>query len=131
MKALQSAKLRELGYALAMAGILTLDKQAEALGLCRSTAWTILKGNHKASGLSATTINRMLNAPRLPPFARAKILEYVEEKAVGRFGHGKTHRHKFLVRLSLKQARKPRSKKSLGFNRTRDLRKSRLAAEPE
>jgi len=104
MKALQSAKIRELGYALAMAGILTLDKQAEALGLCRSTAWTILKGDHKASGLSATTINRMLKAPRLPPFVRAKVLEYVEEKATGRYGHGKMLRHKFIARLSIKQS---------------------------
>ena len=104
MKALQSAKIRELGYALAMAGILTLDKQAEVPGLCRSTTWTILKGDHKASGLSATTINRMLKAPRLPPLVRAKLLEYVEEKAAGRYGHGKMLRHKFIARLSIKQS---------------------------
>jgi hypothetical protein len=102
MKALQSAKIRELGYALSTAGIFTLDKQAEALGLCRSTAWTILKGNHKASGLSATTVNRILNAPQLPSSVRAKVFEYVDEKAAGRYGHGKMLRHKFIARLSIK-----------------------------
>ena len=64
-----------------------LDDQANALGLSRSTTWTILKGRHKASGLSADIINRMLAAPRLPPLVRAKVLEYVEEKTAGRYGH--------------------------------------------
>src|SRR6266478_9905874 len=54
MKARQSLKIRELAEALKSAGFLTLDEQAKALGLSRSTAWTIRKASHKASGLSAS-----------------------------------------------------------------------------
>ena len=68
------------------AGLIGLDKQARALGLPRSTTWKILKGDHKASGLSAMVISRMLSAPRLPPVVRTKILEYVREKTDGFMG---------------------------------------------
>jgi hypothetical protein len=100
MKAQQSAKIRELGDALVAAGIFALDDQAEALGLSRSTTWTILKGNHKASGLSATIINRIFAVPQLPSLVRTKVLEYVEEKAAGCYGHSDTLRRRFVTRLS-------------------------------
>src|SRR3982074_1888353 len=80
MKARQSCKIRELGDALITAGFLTLDEQARALGLSRSTAWAVLKANHKASGLAAGTINQMLSSPALPTPARVTILTYVDEK---------------------------------------------------
>src|SRR5262245_417763 len=80
MKARQSTKLTEIKEALGTAGIHTLDEQAKALGLNRITTWTILRDNHKNSGLSAATINRILAVPQMPPLVRAKILEYVEEK---------------------------------------------------
>ena len=63
VKARQSAKIREIGAALVAMGYRALDEQARALGLGRSTAWTILQANHKNSGLSATVIIRMLAAP--------------------------------------------------------------------
>src|SRR5215467_10099448 len=88
-KARQSSKIRELRLALRRAGLIGLDEQAQALGLPRSTTWKILKGGHKASGLSAMVISRMLSEPRLPPVVRTKILEYVREKADGLYGHGK------------------------------------------
>jgi hypothetical protein len=69
MKARQSSKIRELAEAVISAGFLTLDEQAKALGLSRSTAWTVRKTSHKASGLTASIINRMLAAPELPPLA--------------------------------------------------------------
>ena len=100
MKAQQSAKIRQLGEALVASGIVMLDDQANALGLSRSTTWTILKGGHKASGLSAHIINRMLAAPRLPPLVRAKVLEYVEEKTAGYYGHSQHLRCRFVGRLS-------------------------------
>lgn len=53
LKARQGLKIRELGAALVSVGLITLDEQAKALGLPRSTTWTILKGTHKSSGLSA------------------------------------------------------------------------------
>src|SRR5256886_8609474 len=103
MKARQSSKIRELAEAVKSAGFLTLDEQAKALGLPRSTAWTIRKASHKASGLSASIINRMLAAPELPPLARTKILEYVEEKAAGLYGGSRSQRRKFAARLSIEK----------------------------
>jgi hypothetical protein len=103
MKGRQSSKIRELAEAVKSAGFFTLDEQAKALGLSRSTAWTIRKASHKASGLSASIINRMLAAPDLPPLARSKILEYIEEKAAGLYGGSRTQRRKFAARLSIKE----------------------------
>ena len=103
MKARQSSKIRELVEAVKSAGFLTLNEQAKALGLPRSTAWTIRKASHKASGLSASIINRMLAASEMPPLARTKILEYVEEKAAGVFGGSRIQRRKFAARLSIEK----------------------------
>ena len=100
MKARQSAKIREIGDALHVAGYVALDEQAVALGLSRSTAWSILQAPHKASGLSAAVISRMLAGPELPPAVRKIILEYVKEKAGGLYGHGAEVRRKFVVNLS-------------------------------
>src|SRR6516225_7349151 len=103
MKARQSSKIREIAEAVKSAGFLALDKQVKALGLSRSTAWTVRKASHKASGLSASIINRMLAAPELPPLARTKILEYVEEKAAGLYGGSRSQRRKFAARLSIEK----------------------------
>jgi hypothetical protein len=100
MKARQSSKIRALGEALTSAGFRTLDQQAKALGLSRSTTWTILKGNHKNSGLSVTIINRILQSPQLPPVVLTKILEYIAEKSAGFYGHGKPQSRRFAARLS-------------------------------
>jgi hypothetical protein len=99
MKALQSSKIREIGEALVAAGFRALDEQAEALGLCRSTTWTILKGNYKNSGLSAATLKRILAAPQLPPNVRARIHEYIEEKTAGLYGDSKPRIRKFTASL--------------------------------
>ena len=98
-KARQLSKIRELRLALRRAGLIGLDEQAQALGLPRSTTWKILKGGHKASGLSAMLISRMLSEPRLPPVVRTKILEYAREKAGGLYGHGKRELLRFLARI--------------------------------
>ena len=99
MKTRQSCKIRELGGALITAGFRTLDEQARALGLSRSTAWAVLKANHKASGLTAATISRMLSLPELPPHVRATILMYVEEKLAGLYGHNKEQLSRFKTGL--------------------------------
>ena len=101
IKARQSAKIKEIGVALASLGFTGLDFQAKALGLSRSTTWTILHANHKSSGLSAKVINRMLAAPNLPTLVRTKVLEYAEEKAAGRYGHSNVARNKFATLLSV------------------------------
>ena len=99
MKTTQCSKIRELRQALVKAGHLTLDQQTESLGLGRSTAWAILQGNHKSSGLSAATIKRMLTSQQLPPPARKILLEYVEEKLAGAYGHNQTQLRRFRERL--------------------------------
>jgi hypothetical protein len=103
LKVKQDVKIQEIGAALVASGIAGLDNQASALGLSRSTTWTILKGNHKASGLSATVVNRILAAPKLPALVRAKVLEYVADKAAGRYGHGDVLRRKFVNSLSVRR----------------------------
>jgi len=95
----QSAKLREIAVALEADGFIGLDAQATALGLSRSTAWTILNGSHKHSGLTAATLNRMLAAPLLGNRARAKILEYIAEKRAGHYGVSKLSLRRFEQRL--------------------------------
>ena len=100
LKARQAARIKEIGEALVAEGICALDQQAEALGLSRSTTWTIVKGNHKNSGLSAAIIERMLSAPELPPRVRLKIFQYAEEKRAGDFGESKVRLRKFQARLS-------------------------------
>jgi hypothetical protein len=59
-------KIRNICDSLVAAGFRTLDKQAEVLGLPRSTTWSILHGNHKKSGLSAGLVTRMLRSRVFP-----------------------------------------------------------------
>jgi hypothetical protein len=92
-------KLKSICEALVTAGFDTLDKQTQALGLPRSTTWTILRSNHKKSGLSAALLTRMLKSPQLPEPVRAKIIEYIEAKADGRCGHNTKQRRRFAARL--------------------------------
>jgi hypothetical protein len=109
MKARQSAKIREIADALISAGFTTLDEQADILGVCRSTAWTLLKSTHKGSGLSAKVISRMLTVRQLPPLIRRKILEYVEDKASGQYGHSAKLRRKFITALASRHIEMARS----------------------
>jgi hypothetical protein len=100
MKARQSAKIREIGDALRVAGYVTLNEQVAVLGISRSTAWTVLRAVHKNSGLTAAVINGMLAAPSLPPAVSKTIMEYVNEKTTGLYGHSTTTRRSFVAKLS-------------------------------
>ena len=66
-----------ISEALIAAGYTSLDEQAKALGLCRSTTWTITTVKHKAGRLSAKTINRILTNPQTPEAVRAAVQQYV------------------------------------------------------
>jgi hypothetical protein len=99
MKARQSAKMREIADALCAAGFLGLDAQAEILGISRSTAWTILRGSHKSTGISPAIIGRMLGTAALPTAVRSKIVEYANEKAAGSYGHNQLQRQRFIDAL--------------------------------
>ena len=98
-KATQRMKIGELRQALLDAEFVSLDQQARALGLTRSTTWSVLKGAHKATGLTASVIQRMLSSPTLPPKARRVIEEYVEQKSAGAYGHGENRLRTFRTKL--------------------------------
>jgi len=97
----QRQKIAEFEHALIREGYRTLNAQAKALGLNRATTWTILKANHKASGLSASVITRMLEAPQLPPSVRGWIHEYVKEKMNGSYGHESRQIRRFSAGLGI------------------------------
>jgi hypothetical protein len=99
VKARQSSKIREIGEALITAGFVSLDAQAKALGLPRSTAWTILSAEHKGTGISARIICRMLSSKRIPRLVRAEIMEYAEQRAAGIYGGTKTQNRRFASKL--------------------------------
>ena len=86
MKERQACKIKELAVTLVTAGFVALDEQAKALGLSRSTTWTILQAKHKNYGLSAAVICRVLAKPDLNSRIRAKIIEYVPKKRQDRTG---------------------------------------------
>jgi hypothetical protein len=96
----QCLKIEEITEALMKCGFVALDEQADVLGLSRSTAWTIIRGIHKSSGLSATTLNRMLASDRLPLRVRLKVLEYIAEKMSGAYGDRKHCLKAFASRIS-------------------------------
>jgi hypothetical protein len=90
-KARQALKLAEIREALMAAGCNTTAKQAAVLGVCRSTAWVLLNRD-KRVGPSANVIKRILSSPNLPPVARRKVEEYVEERISGLYGHTEIRR---------------------------------------
>src|ERR1700716_1963604 len=98
----QTFRIKEPAETLEAGGFVSLDKKANALGLSRSTTWTILKAKHKNYGLSAAILNRVLRKPNLNSRVRAKIMEYIQEKAAGSYGHNDTQLHRFMRRLGRK-----------------------------
>jgi hypothetical protein len=66
--------------ALISSGYVTLDQQAKALGLGRSTTWNITKNKHKLGRLSGKTIGRILTNPQTPPAVRAVVQQYLAER---------------------------------------------------
>lgn len=104
LKAQQAIKIKELRGSLAQAGFATLDEQARALGLARSTTWTLMRGAHKCSGLSAAIIKRMLVSPNLPMQARQVLREYIEARLAGDYGHSRERLQAFRSELASLQA---------------------------
>jgi transcriptional regulator with XRE-family HTH domain len=85
-----------ISEALISSGCLTLDQQAKALGLGRSTAWNIIKNKHKCCRLSAKTIDRILTNLETPPTVRTVVQQYVAERSVSK--RKKQNRGKFLLK---------------------------------
>ena len=74
-------KIQDIAGALIAEGYRSLDEQAKALGVHRSTAWTIMKTKHKVDRLSRKTTNSMLASPELPPSVRIVVLQYLTERS--------------------------------------------------
>jgi hypothetical protein len=72
---------RQIKEALIASGYTKLDQQAKALGIHRSTTWTIIKTKHKRDRLSTKTIKRILANPELPPSVRSIIQQYMTERS--------------------------------------------------
>ena len=75
--------LQQIREALVQSGYTKLDQQAKALGVDRSTAWTIIKTRHKLGRLSAKTTQRILANPDTPPSVRSVIQKYLAERSLG------------------------------------------------
>jgi hypothetical protein len=97
---LHKEKLREIAQCLVRCGFLTIDSQAKALGVPRSTAWTIFSAQHKVSGLSPRLIKQILASSDLPKEVRSKIIEYVRDKASGKFGCNSIRLRRFRTRVA-------------------------------
>ena len=65
--------LRQISDALVACGYTKLDDQAKALGVARSTAWTIVNTKHKLDRLNSKTITRILANSETPVFVRSVI----------------------------------------------------------
>ncbi len=74
--------LRRITGCLRDAGYTSLDAQAKALGLPRSTTYTIIKCQHKVGRLSKDVLAKMLAHPELPKAVRAILEEYAISKTM-------------------------------------------------
>jgi hypothetical protein len=81
-KAKQASRIAEIRKALVSAGCDTVSKQAAVLGLRRSTTWALFNQDKRA-GPSAIVFKRILSSPDLPPRARRKIDQYIDDKISG------------------------------------------------
>ena len=73
--------LQQIREALIKSGHSKLDQQAKALGLHRSTAWTIVKAKHKLGRLNAQTTRRILASSDTPPDVRSVVQKYLAERS--------------------------------------------------
>jgi hypothetical protein len=74
-----TVRLQHIANALLASGHTSLDEQAKALGLRRSTAWTIVRAKHKLGRLSTKTTERILANRLTPPSVRALLQLYLAE----------------------------------------------------
>lgn len=76
----RKTKIHDIAEALISSGYMSLDEQAKALGVHRSTAWTIVRNKHKLGRLSAKTIERIIANPETPPLVLTAVQSYLGEK---------------------------------------------------
>jgi len=73
--------IQHIREALIACGYAKPEQQAEALGIHRATARTIVNKKRKVDRLSIKTIRRILENPRLPHSVRAVVEQYVAERS--------------------------------------------------
>jgi hypothetical protein len=73
--------LQDIADALIADGYLSLDAHAKALGVCRSTAWNIVKAKHKLGRLNVKTTQKILANPETPTAVRDVIEKYLIERS--------------------------------------------------
>ena len=100
-RAAQAHKIGEIKTTLASSGCHTVNNQALALGLCRSTTWHLLTGGHKHCGLTARVVNTILSSPLLPAPVRLVIRDYVQRKLAGEYRHSANAIARFKSRLPI------------------------------
>src|SRR5262245_37662149 len=79
IKSRRKIPIQCIADALIEAGYTSLDEQSKALGLHRSTTWTIVKTKHKLGRLNTTTAQPILANPDTPPSVRAIIHQALAE----------------------------------------------------
>jgi hypothetical protein len=82
MRRKRAISLQDISEVLIGCGYTKLDKQAKALGVDRSTAWTIVNVKHKLGRLSSKTTSRILENPETPPAVRNVVQQYLDERSV-------------------------------------------------
>jgi hypothetical protein len=73
--------VERIADALIADGYTSLDQQAKALDLNRSTAWTVIKTKHKLGRLNVKTTQQILANPETPSAVRAVIEKYLIERS--------------------------------------------------
>lgn len=96
----QRRQIAEIVVALRGAGYKSLDQQARALGVKRSTAWAILQAKQKSSGLSAHVLRDILKSDYLPPSVEEVLKKYIRAKAAGEYGHSPKNAAKFKTQMN-------------------------------
>jgi len=72
--------IQPIANAVIKAGFISLDAQAKALGVSRSTAWTIMKAKHKLGRLNSKTAQCILANANTPVSVRELVQTMLEDR---------------------------------------------------
>jgi hypothetical protein len=72
--------IQPIANAVIEAGFTSLDAQAKALGVSRSTAWTIMKAKHKLGRLNSKTARCIVANPNTPASVRELVQIMLDDR---------------------------------------------------
>jgi hypothetical protein len=72
--------IQPIANAVIEAGFTSLDAQAKALGISRSTAWTIMKAKHKLGRLNCKTAQCILTNANTPVSVRQLVQTMLDDR---------------------------------------------------